>query len=345
MSFFISDVPITQRSIDPPHAQIDITTLLPRDLGAAAGYEALRMFNYHRTIYRQPLMDDREREEEALAGLAIAECALTLFPGPRRSLAAVNSTISFLLYIRDHSLVSGSTSLNAFVDIPTYVGGLRSTSPQLYACAWRVWNDHVANLGPESNHSATKLWSYCQRPHDKYGRREACEVACGTAERLFRRGRRRERERERDGYDYDDNTSVLGGDYSSSDDSDSRRRRRTRRRRRSSVGLGYGAAAAGTALLQPNYGGAQYGGAQYGGAQYQPQVAGAYGLSPQMGGGLQLPGVNYQAAAAQQPYMAGYPAGQPGYTSAYGAGGLGVPQVGRPRANSFGYPPASPSYY
>jgi hypothetical protein len=61
-------------------AQIDITTLLPRDLGSAAGYEALRMFNYHRTIYRQPLMDDREREEEALAGLAIAEGELTCFP-------------------------------------------------------------------------------------------------------------------------------------------------------------------------------------------------------------------------------------------------------------------------
>jgi len=184
---------------------------------------------------------------------------------------------------------------------------------------------------------STKLWSYCQRPHDKYGRREACEVACGTAERLFRRGRRRERERERDGYDYDDNTSVLGGDYSSSDDSDSRRRRRTRRRRRSSVGLGYGATA-GTALLQPTYAGAQY-------QPQVPQVAGAYGVSPLMGGGLQLPGVNYQQAAVQQPYMAAYPAAQPGYAPAYGGGGLGVPQVGRPRANSFGYPPASPTYF
>lgn len=55
------------------YVQVDITTLLPSDLGAAAGYEALRLFNTHRTIYRQPLMDDREREEEALAGLAIAE--------------------------------------------------------------------------------------------------------------------------------------------------------------------------------------------------------------------------------------------------------------------------------
>lgn len=53
--------------------QVDITTLLASDLGAAAGYEALRLFDYHKSIYRQPLMDDHEREEEALAGLATAE--------------------------------------------------------------------------------------------------------------------------------------------------------------------------------------------------------------------------------------------------------------------------------
>ncbi|KAF8332046.1 uncharacterized protein EI90DRAFT_916672 [Cantharellus anzutake] len=88
---------------------IDIGSLPPADLGAAAGYEAYRLFTYHRGIYRTPLADDRDREEEALAGLAIAE--------------------------------------------------------------------------------ATKLWSYCQRPSDRYGRRETCEVAAATAERLFRRVR------------------------------------------------------------------------------------------------------------------------------------------------------------
>jgi len=234
--------------------QVDITTLLPRDLGAAAGYEALRIFNYHRTIYRQPLMDDREREEEALAGLAIAE--------------------------------------------------------------------------------ATKLWSYCQRPHDKYGRREACEVAASTAERLFRRARRRERERERDGYDYDDSRSVLGDDYSSSD-SETRRQRRLRRRRRSSAGLGYGAAGAQmiptptSPYLQAGYG-----------AQL-PQ-AGAYGLSPNRGG-LAIPNVNYQAV--QQPYVGSYtPATS--YSPTYPtAGGLAIPQTGRPRASSFGYPQSPASYY
>lgn len=89
--------------------------------------------------------------------------------------------------------------------------------------------------------TATKLWSYCQRPADKYGRREACEVAAATAERLFRRAARKERE----GYDYKDRDyeTYYGedGTYSSSDESEGmrRRKRRDRRRRRSSVGMGY----------------------------------------------------------------------------------------------------------
>lgn len=52
---------------------VDITTLLPADLGAAAGYEVFRLFKTYNSIYAQPLMGDRERQEEALAGLAIAE--------------------------------------------------------------------------------------------------------------------------------------------------------------------------------------------------------------------------------------------------------------------------------
>jgi len=167
---------------------------------------------------------------------------------------------------------------------------------------------------------ATKLWSYCQRPHDKYGRREACEVAAGTAERLFRRSRRRERE----GYDYDDNMSVLGGDYSSSDDSESRRRRRARRRRRSSVGLGYPGA-----QLIPSAGTSGY-------------MQGGYPMSPHLGGNLNMPGVNYAPA---QPYVTQYPNAQQAAYSPNFSGGLAVPQVGRPRASSFGYPPPSPTYY
>lgn len=85
---------------------VDITQLLPTELGGAAGYEAMRLWEHHHAVYRSPLMDDREREREALVGLAIGE--------------------------------------------------------------------------------ATKLWSYCNRPRDKYGRREASEVAAATAERIYR---------------------------------------------------------------------------------------------------------------------------------------------------------------
>ncbi|KAG8729514.1 hypothetical protein FRC10_003844 [Ceratobasidium sp. 414] len=51
----------------------DVATMLPAEIGAAAGYEAWRFFDHHRGIYRQPLMDDREREAEALVGLAVGE--------------------------------------------------------------------------------------------------------------------------------------------------------------------------------------------------------------------------------------------------------------------------------
>jgi hypothetical protein len=53
--------------------QVDITRLLPTELGAAAGFEAWRNWDSHNSLYRGPLMDDRDREREALVGLAIAE--------------------------------------------------------------------------------------------------------------------------------------------------------------------------------------------------------------------------------------------------------------------------------
>ncbi|KAF8527751.1 hypothetical protein JB92DRAFT_2865029 [Gautieria morchelliformis] len=52
---------------------INPSKLLPREIGAAAGYEAIRCWEHHKAIYVQPLSDDREREREALIGLAAAE--------------------------------------------------------------------------------------------------------------------------------------------------------------------------------------------------------------------------------------------------------------------------------
>ncbi|QRV96772.1 hypothetical protein RhiJN_24790 [Ceratobasidium sp. AG-Ba] len=53
--------------------QVDVATMLPIEIGGAAGYEAWRFFDHHRGIYRSPLMDDYERESEALVGLAVGE--------------------------------------------------------------------------------------------------------------------------------------------------------------------------------------------------------------------------------------------------------------------------------
>ena len=44
-----------------------------RDIGAAVGYQAIRVWEHQHNSYRMPLNSDREREREQLAGLAIAE--------------------------------------------------------------------------------------------------------------------------------------------------------------------------------------------------------------------------------------------------------------------------------
>ncbi len=44
-----------------------------RELGAAVGYQAIRVWEHQHNTHRMPLSSDREREREQLAGLAIAE--------------------------------------------------------------------------------------------------------------------------------------------------------------------------------------------------------------------------------------------------------------------------------
>ncbi|CAE6469822.1 unnamed protein product [Rhizoctonia solani] len=70
--------PISRREAQSWHQRVysglvDVSTMMPSEIGAAAGYEAWRFWEHHRGIYRQPLMDDRERESEALIGLAVGE--------------------------------------------------------------------------------------------------------------------------------------------------------------------------------------------------------------------------------------------------------------------------------
>ena len=52
--------------------------MLPSDIGAAAAYESWRNWKHHYSIYGQPLSDDRERQREALIGLAVGEGALAV---------------------------------------------------------------------------------------------------------------------------------------------------------------------------------------------------------------------------------------------------------------------------
>jgi hypothetical protein len=46
---------------------------MPREIGAAAGWETIRLWQSHNSIYQAPLAGEREREREALVGVAIAE--------------------------------------------------------------------------------------------------------------------------------------------------------------------------------------------------------------------------------------------------------------------------------
>ena len=47
--------------------------MLPEEIGAAAAYEAYRMWKHHRTALFDPLGGAIEREREGLIGLAVAE--------------------------------------------------------------------------------------------------------------------------------------------------------------------------------------------------------------------------------------------------------------------------------
>ena len=53
--------------------QGDIRTMLPSEVGAAAAYEAWRNWKHHYGVYGQPIADDRERQRDALIGLATSE--------------------------------------------------------------------------------------------------------------------------------------------------------------------------------------------------------------------------------------------------------------------------------
>jgi hypothetical protein len=52
---------------------VDLLEVPPDELGAAAGYEAIRIWEHHHNLYQTPLNHDLEREREALGGLAVGE--------------------------------------------------------------------------------------------------------------------------------------------------------------------------------------------------------------------------------------------------------------------------------
>ena len=55
--------------------QVNLSQVLPADIGAAAAYEAYRVYKYRRQHVFDPLGQDIERQREALIAMAIAESA------------------------------------------------------------------------------------------------------------------------------------------------------------------------------------------------------------------------------------------------------------------------------
>ncbi|KAG8966391.1 hypothetical protein FRB90_010967, partial [Tulasnella sp. 427] len=71
--------------------------ILPHELGVAAGYEAYRQWSMYGQVYRPVLRGEKEREKEALAGIAVGEAtklASTITPGQRRGFLAEASAIA-----------------------------------------------------------------------------------------------------------------------------------------------------------------------------------------------------------------------------------------------------------
>ncbi|KZS98377.1 hypothetical protein SISNIDRAFT_462344 [Sistotremastrum niveocremeum HHB9708] len=217
---------------------VELSQLLPQEIGAAAGFETIRLWQTHQGVYRQPLSDDREREREALIGLAIAE--------------------------------------------------------------------------------ASRLWQYVNRPLDKYGRREASEVAAATASRIFMKL-----------YDYDSpydpynsysryRSTSSAGRYSDDEDfaypSSHHRRRGSTSSYMVNGGVSPYSAPLQIASSQSAYGGG-YAGSAYGAPAYG---ASGYGTSPGYGATAGYGYGNAYPAAATSAY-GGYGQGQGGYYGSYGA--------------------------
>ncbi|KAH7108124.1 hypothetical protein BKA62DRAFT_681137 [Auriculariales sp. MPI-PUGE-AT-0066] len=233
----------------------DIPGMEPRHVGAAAGYEALRIWQYHKAIYRQPLSDDHEREREALAGLAVGE--------------------------------------------------------------------------------GSKLWQYTGRFSDKYGRREACEVAAATAARIFN-----------EKYDYDSyeayesyggrsrRNSFVGGSavggygYGEEDPyhEDAYGGRRRQRRMSTSSAYDYDSYPARPTSAM-GYAGSAVGAPMLGGSMVGTPYAGAGALQP-------MGAVGATPYAAASPYMSaqaaygGYGGAAGAYPGAGGAYGVASPYAG-----------------
>jgi len=96
----------------------DLTRALPVDIGAAAAYEAYRMWKHHRRTLGEYLSQDKEREIEALVGLAAAEAShLWQFTGRPMDQYGVREALesaSLTGYQLAHRLIDDNRGIRSF---------------------------------------------------------------------------------------------------------------------------------------------------------------------------------------------------------------------------------------
>ena len=84
--------------------------MLPNDIGCAAAYEVWRNWRSHYGVYAQPLAGDRERQREALIGLAVGEGEY-----PYNAVHCYNSFVLKTVCFREQISVTKQSETNSIV--------------------------------------------------------------------------------------------------------------------------------------------------------------------------------------------------------------------------------------
>jgi len=154
-----------------------------RHIGAAVGYQAIRVWEHQHNTYRIPLNPDREREREQLAGLAIAEAsklwdrwiAQAHHNSHSHREKCIQTAVATAEYIFDNQYDRGDSHYeNAFRD-----QGYASTSGYARGRA-RSFNTHAEDYPNNSGYTRSRRNStYADEPMYSRSRRNSSSYPAG----------------------------------------------------------------------------------------------------------------------------------------------------------------------